>query len=135
MVVVLLLFAGCVTLIGGAAKTVNDSIQSSAATSSADSKSSAGSADGKDQLKLDATASESASVSYGAGGSMSTADMTTTWTETVTAKTTDFYSVTVQDKSGASDAKVSCTLTRDGKKTKENSATGAYSIATCSDTP
>lgn len=135
VLLLILLFAGCAALIGGAAKSVNDSIQSSAPSESAEGGSSDGAASGKDQLQVDATASESATASYGAGGSMSTAEMGTTWTETVTAKTTDFFTVTVQDKSGASDAKVTCKLTRDGKTVQENSATGAYSIATCTDTP
>lgn len=135
VLLLILLFAGCAALIGGAAKSVNDSIQSSAPSESAEGGSSDGAASGKDQLQVDATASESATASYGAGGSMSTAEMGTTWTETVTAKTTDFFTVTVQDKSGASDAKVTCTLTRDGKTVQEQSATGAYSIATCTDTP
>ena len=135
VLLLILLFAGCAALIGGAAKSVNDSIQSSAPSESAEGGSSDGAASGKDQLQVDATASESATASYGAGGSMSTAEMGTTWTETVTAKTTDFFTVTVQDKSGASDAKVTCKLTRDGKTVQEKSATGAYSIATCTDTP
>lgn len=139
----ILLFAGCATLIGGAAKSVNDSIQSNAPTEEAqDNGASTGgesapadakAAQGKDQLKISTTATEAGSVSYGSGGSMSTGEFTTDWTKTVTAKRMDFFSVTVQDKSGAPDAKVTCTMTRDGKKTEEQSATGAYAVATCTD--
>ena len=136
----LLLFAGCATLIGGAAKSVNDSIQSSAPTEEGqgDGDEEPASADSKvpgskDQLKITTTATEAGSVSYGSGGSMSTGEFATEWTKTVTAKRMDFFTVTVQDKSGAPDAKVTCALTRDGKKTDEQNATGAYAVATCTD--
>nr|WP_312964393.1 hypothetical protein [Kocuria rhizophila] len=143
VLLLILMFAGCAALVGGAAKSVDEAMQSTAPLESTDDQAATsggesapaetGAAATKDQLTISTSATEAGSVSYGSGGSMSTADFTTKWDKTVTAKRMDFFSVTVQDKSGAPDAKVTCTMTRDGKKTEEQSATGAYAVATCTD--
>lgn len=85
-------------------------------------------------ITLEGTASGAANVSYGPGGSISTADIgsTGTWSATITdAENTDLYSVTVMDSTGADDAEVSCKITTDGEVQAEESATGGFAIATC----
>ncbi|MCT2249416.1 hypothetical protein [Kocuria rhizophila] len=136
ILVVVLLLGGCAALMGGAINAANNATQTSndSAAQESDSPAIKGTAT-KDQLQIDTTATGSGSVTFGSGGSMSTDDFDSTWSKTVTAKDTDFFTVTVQDKSGAADAKVTCTLTEEGKKTEQQSATGAYAVATCTDTP
>ena len=81
---------------------------------------------------LEGTASGAANVSYGAGGSTSTSDIDGTWSETITdAENADIYVVTVMDSTGADDAEVSCKITTDGEVQAEESATGGFAIATC----
>jgi type II secretory pathway pseudopilin PulG len=81
---------------------------------------------------LTLSTSGAGSVTYGSGGSMSTADSTGEWSQEIPdAEPADMYSVTIQDMSGAADAEVSCTITTDGEEVASETATGAYGIATC----
>lgn len=81
---------------------------------------------------LTLSTSGAGSVTYGSGGSMSTADSSGEWSQEIPdAEPADMYSVTIQDMSGAADAEVSCTITTDGEEVANETATGAYGIATC----
>lgn len=84
----------------------------------------------KGAVLLDATGTGSAT--YGPLGTGSTADVAGSWSKEITAPADDeVYSLTIQDTTGAADASVSCKITVDGEVVDEQEASGAYSLATC----
>lgn len=128
----ILLFGGCAALMGGAMnaaeEATNDSTSSDSTPAAGGETKEAAGAD----IELAGTASGAASANYGPLGSASTADFEGSWSATVPELDGETYSVTIQDSSGAEDASVSCSVSEGGEVVEEQKATGAYSIATCS---
>ena len=129
----LLMFGGCALLVGGALDAADKATSDTGNTSAPDATStSPAAAQGVgDAIKLSGTATGGASSTYGPLGSASTKDFSGQWAESVTPKNADTYSVTIQDTSGDAAAKVTCKIAKGEKTLDEQSATGAYSVATC----
>ncbi|KAA9394779.1 hypothetical protein FCK90_04375 [Kocuria coralli] len=138
VVVAVLILGGCGILVAvvGSGDSGNDTSASTSPTQeeNQDSRSTPAteeseSAEGAITLGANTTGT-TASVGWGELGSLSTVDITGEWTQDVTEGDST-YSVTVQDMSMDESAEVSCSIIIDGETVDEQSATGAASIATC----
>ncbi|MCB4209062.1 proline-rich domain-containing protein [Arthrobacter sp. UM1] len=125
------LMIGCgITLVVLIAILVGCSALFKSATDAAKNGGNSGQGQSSQMVKASATATAAASVTYGPIGSGSNADFSGSWTKDVKDDGKG-YGVTVQDKSGSASAKVTCKIVKDGKTVDEKSATGAYSVASC----
>lgn len=117
------LLVGCMAMMKGAGDAVSNSIATQSAAASEKK---------NDTMKVEGTSTGAASAQYGPATTANTAKFTGTFSKE-DKRGDSYYSITVQDESGDTNAKVTCKIFAKGKLVEEKSATGAYSIASCQD--
>lgn len=135
IVVAIIAFSACAAIVStGASDDGGDTEQSSdtGGGAVANTEESPEAVEANGSVVLDATATGAASSNYGPLGSSSTADFSGAWSEEIVDPADDeTYGLTIQDSSGSDSAEVTCTITVDGEVVDEQTATGPYSLATC----
>ena len=119
--VIILLFAGCTALIGGAAKVTSDTISSASAE-----------ADKVHTVEFRFKSNGPAYVVYGPSGSTSTENFNGEWSKTVEVKGRDYYSATGYNQLFDGATEISCTVLVDGVEHESHDASGDHVSVTCS---